>query len=734
MATEDKNQNSSENDEDKNQNKSSSSGTENKDEKKEEVKGSAKKEGKSSGKGKAKKSSKKQEVSASAKKEEQKQEEKEQEESGKTYSTVSQGPSYQYGTGQENQTTETTGPSDFDQFRQSKQYEGPRQGHGYSQTGISDAPYQRGEYPRGGYPQSRYENGGHSVGSSQRTMENRSGQQAAYRGQQPSGYSQQGRQFREPSNEWQRTGATSDQSWWDSGNRQQGQVYRGENQYPYRENYEERNQQGQPGVANMYPQEPASSRQRRNFAEGAQYPYEAGYGANTWQEREGMERADEWKNRQQTGGAPQQSYGGESQYPYGGNFGERKEQGPMQHQKSEMEGNQYPYGGNFGERSPEGAEQEEQKGPGHQQDYQSQPQQSQEPQIPTSHSQEFQAREFPAQDFHSQGPGYHQPTGRLEGGAYRTPGWVKSQQKEESGGADYGQTSSGQPSPGWDQNQFRNPNQISNQNPNTMRSEERDYRRDRDYNENRYQDYGRERNQRGDMDYNYGAGMSGQRDYERGGYNRERDMSGSYDRMHESERSPIQRAGSNYDQDMYGPTGQRGSERDYGRYGTERGEYSGRGYAGDRDFGRDQGYGGYDRNRGYGGESNRYNQGDRNYRESQSRFGTASGMGASDYNRDRSYGVGRDYESDRAQSAISGGTNYGSYGSSMGDAGRYGYDRDYQSRNSYYDRGGYDRDRDLGYRGREEDRRGGEWGSSDYDRDRNYDYNERYEGNRRDRY
>lgn len=103
--------------------------------------------------------------------------------------------------------------------------------------------------------------------------------------------------FSDPANEWQRTGHSSDQSWWESGTDQQQRTYSGDTAYPYRENYRGRNQQDQGGIENYYPQEPASEQQRRNFAEGSQYPYEGGYGAANLQDREGLERANEWKGR-----------------------------------------------------------------------------------------------------------------------------------------------------------------------------------------------------------------------------------------------------------------------------------------------------------------------------------------------------------------------------------------------------------------------------------------------------
>ena len=43
--------------------------------------------------------------------------------------------------------------------------------------------------------------------------------------------------FREPANEWQRVGDSSDQHWWTSGTKQQQQFFAGEINHPYRENF-----------------------------------------------------------------------------------------------------------------------------------------------------------------------------------------------------------------------------------------------------------------------------------------------------------------------------------------------------------------------------------------------------------------------------------------------------------------------------------------------------------------
>lgn len=115
--------------------------------------------------------------------------------------------------------------------------------------------------------------------------------------QQYGNYAREAQPFSDSGNEWQRVGHSSDQNWWESGTRQQQQAYRGETGYPYRENYSERNQQGQRGVENLYPQEPASEQQKQNFAEGSQYPYEGGFGAENIQARQGLERAKEWPDQ-----------------------------------------------------------------------------------------------------------------------------------------------------------------------------------------------------------------------------------------------------------------------------------------------------------------------------------------------------------------------------------------------------------------------------------------------------
>lgn len=130
------------------------------------------------------------------------------------------------------------------------------------------------------------------------------------------------RQFNEDPNERQRVGDTSDQNWWDSGTNQQQKFYRGDTAYPYRENFDNRNQQYQEGVENYYPQEPASAQQRQNFAEGSQYPYEGGFKAGNLQAREGLERAKgleseierSRQNRQESGRENlQQGYSGRRQ-------------------------------------------------------------------------------------------------------------------------------------------------------------------------------------------------------------------------------------------------------------------------------------------------------------------------------------------------------------------------------------------------------------------------------------
>lgn len=106
-------------------------------------------------------------------------------------------------------------------------------------------------------------------------------------------------------NEWHPVGdsAANVQHWWDSGTRQQQQFFGGDTKYPYRENDWGRNIAGQAGVQNFYPQEPASGAQRENFAEGSQYPYEGGYGAENPLDREGLERAGEFEGP--AGGAHQ---------------------------------------------------------------------------------------------------------------------------------------------------------------------------------------------------------------------------------------------------------------------------------------------------------------------------------------------------------------------------------------------------------------------------------------------
>lgn len=151
--------------------------------------------------------------------------------------------------------------------------------------------------------------------------------------------------FSDSGNEWQRVGDSSDSNWWESGTSQQQQVYRGDTGYPYRQNFDQRNQQGQEGMENLYPQEPASEQQKRNFAEGTQYPYEGGFGAGNVQAREGLERARGLEPFQQNQANRQGQSGASAQQSYGGG--------------------QYPYGGNFGERAQEGLEQDQQKGPHH---------------------------------------------------------------------------------------------------------------------------------------------------------------------------------------------------------------------------------------------------------------------------------------------------------------------------------------------------------------------------------
>ncbi len=112
------------------------------------------------------------------------------------------------------------------------------------------------------------------------------------------------------SGDWHRVGQASDANWWESGNRQQQQVYRGDTGYPYRDNFDQRNRPGQGGMENFYPQEPASEQQKRNFAEGTQYPYEGGYGAGNIQARQGLERAGKMEP-----GKPQQSGPHHLNYP-----------------------------------------------------------------------------------------------------------------------------------------------------------------------------------------------------------------------------------------------------------------------------------------------------------------------------------------------------------------------------------------------------------------------------------
>jgi hypothetical protein len=108
-------------------------------------------------------------------------------------------------------------------------------------------------------------------------------------------------------NEWQPVGDSDAnvQHWWDSGTRQQQQFFGGDTQYPYRENDWGRNREGPVRVQNFYPREPASSEQRENFAEGSQYLYKGGYGAENPLAREGLERAEKLEG---SAGSENQSY------------------------------------------------------------------------------------------------------------------------------------------------------------------------------------------------------------------------------------------------------------------------------------------------------------------------------------------------------------------------------------------------------------------------------------------
>ena len=465
---------------------------------------------------------------------------------------------------QEQQTGDYEERSNADWQRQAKEYQGPQEGHGFNQTGISQASNQRGEFPRGGYPQgsyheSRYGQGAYSVGHHQRATgnpyEKPSFQQDVrpyYGGgdapQQYGDYSQEAQPFSDSANERQRVGQSSDQNWWDSGTNQQRDTFQGNTGYPYRENNWGRNQQGQAGIENFYPLEPASEQQRQNFAEGSQYPYEGGYGAENIQAREGLERANEWKgprqkwdqgesqNNKNTG---QQTYGGGNQYPYGGNTGERNQQGPYEEQKGDSKqtawqqnpqqqsyggNNQYPYGGNYGERSPQGLDQRQQKG---------------------------------AEDRND-----------------RTPGWVENQRiynaAQEAAGQDYtGNADQNQP-----QQQFRNLNQEKNQNQHTMRSDDRNF--GREYNDYyRNEDYGRGR--REDEDFSYGNNRRRDEAYDRyyhsDRFNRERDFNRDYNENRSFGRGSDQGSNQDYNRN-YGRNENYGRYEDYNRYGQEnRGQY-----------------------------------------------------------------------------------------------------------------------------------------------------------------
>jgi hypothetical protein len=137
-----------------------------------------------------------------------------------------------------------------------------------------------------------------------------------------------------------------------------------------------------------------------------------------------------------------------------------------------------------------------------------------------------------------------------------------------------------------------------------MRQEDRNY--ERDYNNDyRNQDYGRDRNR--EREYREGSGMSGQRydrTYDRGGFDREREMYRDRDfaQNREFNRGPIGRGGSEFDQDLnYNRYGQRnyGGQESRGRYHSTETDHAGRGYQREGNMYRETYYGPeQDRDRG----------------------------------------------------------------------------------------------------------------------------------------
>lgn len=245
-----------------------------------------------------------------------------------------------------------------------------------------------------------------------------------------------------------------------------------------------------------------------------------------------------------------------------------------------------------------------------------------------------------------------------------------------------------------------------------MRSEERDFRREnrenrenRDYNENRYQDYGRERNRPEDRAYGYN--MSGQRydrRYDRGGFNRERDMYSRYEPNQEFNQGPIGIGGTDFDQDLnynrYGGRGERG------HFHSTETDQPGRAYSSEREMNRngnlyrdegpDRSYG--QGNRSYTGERG-YGR-NRTYNEAHSHAATGD---YEDFERDLDrFGMRRDYERGQEQPGRNRSGDYGRRGESR----PYGYEQqDYGRRRDYTEGPVYGRERGSEYgreRGREE--------------------------------
>lgn len=217
-----------------------------------------------------------------------------------------------------------------------------------------------------------------------------------------------------------------------------------------------------------------------------------------------------------------------------------------------------------------------------------------------------------------------------------------------------------------------------------MRSEDRDFRREnrehrdrehRDYNENRYQDYGRERYRPEERDYGYS--MSGQRydrSYDRGGFNRERDMNRGYEPKQEFNQGPIGRGGTDFDQDLnYNRYGGRG---DQGHFHSTETDQPGRAYSSEREINRNANL--YRNEEPDGG----YGQGNRSYTG------------------ERGYGRNRTYNEAYSHAAT------GDYEDFERDLDRYGMRQDYQGRRDYSEGPAYgSRERAPEYRperGREE--------------------------------